>query len=221
MSKTPCLTRGCTNASVGNDLCAIHHPEYGVEGVEGERVEDEGASGVLTSSGRQPELAVNASEQPERKRCRALTVQGKPCLSPTVGPDGLCATHSGRAGFGTVETARKGAKASVKARRERAEAREARVEEARMSLTDLLRVRALERNEGLVKALLDAAETGRDVPALRMVWDRLDGKVPEVIEVDSSTPKAVEDLRAMSMEERIAFIRARTAQVNEAEGGAS
>jgi hypothetical protein len=216
-----CKHAGCSDPATEDGLCLGHHPE--ILTFKGKRVVSD-ASGVHAAGGRQQEPAVNVSEQ--KRRCRALTVRGEPCRSPTVGPDGLCATHSGRAGFGTVETAKKGAEASVRARRERAEAREAKAEEAKMSLTELLRLRALERREELVKALLDAAAAGRDVPALRMVWERLDGRVAEKIEVmspeDAALLERLREARArvavaeMSTEERIAFIRRVNAQRDEA-----
>src|SRR5947209_5621049 len=62
---------------------------------------------------------VNVSEQPKR-RCTAQTKAGKPCKSTSVGPDGLCGYHSGRAGLGSTENARKAARASVVARQEKA-----------------------------------------------------------------------------------------------------
>jgi hypothetical protein len=219
-----CISKGCRNAPVGECLCAIHHPDrveqdLNAAGAVGQNLSstdrgkglEEGASGVPTDARQQ--ASVNASEGAESKSCRALTKSGKPCKSPTVGPDGYCATHSGRAGFGTAEMARKGSEASVRARRERVAERERRTEEAAMSLTELLKVRALERREELVKALLDAAAQGRDVPALRMVWDRLDGKVADKLELEAALPQSLADIRAMSPEQRLAFIRQRTAEL--------
>jgi hypothetical protein len=173
------------------------------------KAEGKGVEPAAFTTAAPAEQAYNVSGKP---RCKELNKQGEPCRSTSVGSDGLCAAHSGKTQFGTAETSRKGAEASVQARKEKAAAREARAEEASMSLTELLKLRALERREELVKALLDAAAQGRDVPALRMVWDRLDGKVADKLELEAAQPQSLEDIRAMSPEQRLAFIRQRTVE---------
>jgi hypothetical protein len=203
-----CAHTGCKEPAVENALCLGHYRHALTTGEE--RIE---GRAVFTPS-RQQE-GVNVSERSPKRRCAALNAKGEPCRSTSVGSDGCCAAHSGKTQFGTPETARKGAQRSAEARRERVQKRERRVEEAQMSLTELLRVRAQERREELVKALLDAAAAGRDVPALRMVWERLDGKVADKLEVLSPEDESAlerlregrERLKAMTTEERLAFIR--------------
>jgi hypothetical protein len=84
-----------------------------------------------------------------------------------------------------------------------------------MSLGELLKVRALERREELVKALIDAAVQGREVPALRVIFDRLEGRVAERIEVDDvRIPQTVADIDAMTPEQRRAALREMTRRLD-------
>lgn len=156
-------------------------------------IEGEGMGGVQ----RQPEEvpddgAVYVSGQVGPKRCKALNVKEQPCQSTSVGNDGLCAAHSGRAPLGTAEAGRKGAQMSAKAKRERAEARKRQLEEARLGPDEVLRLRAHERRQEIADALIDAAIKRQDVSALRLLYDRVEGRPTDRLEVS----------QALSVEER-------------------
>jgi hypothetical protein len=188
-----CITRGCGNAPIDGTRCALHGGLDSL-GLENPQREEEGETEkreVFTAEeGTQPDdVAVNA-EPSKPKHCKALNRHGEPCRSTSVGPDGLCGAHSGRSQLGTVEAARRAGEASGKARTARVAARARKLEDAKLGLADLLRLRALERKEELVAALIDAAVQGRDVPALRVVFDRLEGKVADV-QIEGFTPEEV------------------------------
>lgn len=196
MSKFHCIATGCKNAPIDGSRCALHGGEVaslGHENPKGEEREGKTATGeTFTAEGGKPEAAVNG----EPKRCQALNAKGEPCRSPSVGADGLCASHSGRSQVGTVENSKKAAKAAARARRERAEARARESELARMSLTDRLRVKAAERSDELIDALLDGTIERRDAALTRIVWDRLEGKVADRVEVtDGVTPEELDMLK--------------------------
>jgi len=202
MTKIHCLTRGCTNEATAGGLCALHGgvADVGLENLENQEevVGGETEAGeTFTAEGGKPEAAVNGEQfQGKPKSCRALNSKGEPCKSTSVDESGLCAAHGRRAPIGTAEDARRAALIGGKRRRERVEARARKVEDAQLGLADLLRVRALERRERLVAALLDAAEQGRDVPALRMIFERLEGKVAERTElVEGLTADELEMIR--------------------------
>lgn len=203
MSKSHCITIGCKNAPIDGARCAVHGGEVvglkNSENREGEmkRTEDE----PFTAEGGKPEAAVNGEQSTEKpKRCKALNAKGEPCRSTSVDESGLCAAHGHRAPIGTAEDARKAALAGGKVRRERVEARQRRLEDAKLSLGDLLRIRALERKEELVASLIDAAVQGRDVPALRVVFDRLEGRVAERVEMTDGLTQEELDMVKRSRE---------------------
>jgi hypothetical protein len=85
----------------------------------------------------------------------------------------------------------------VAARQRRAAKREEALEQAKMTLLQRLRVKAAERNEQLVSALIRAAEGG-DMQAQRIVWDRLEGKVIDRLEVGQPEYGAEDLLKALA-----------------------
>jgi len=209
-----CKHAGCNEPAIEDGLCLRHHPHVLTD--KGERVKNGNGRDAVSTDARQQASVYISDEQAQKKRCKALNAKGEPCRSTSIGSDGLCAAHSGRAPLGTAEAGRNGAERSAEVRRKRVEERDRRAEEASMSLGQLLKVRALERREELVRALIDAAVQGREVPALRVIFDRLEGKVIERHEVLSSEDAAAldrirfarEKVQAMSPEERMELLHA-------------
>lgn len=200
MTKTTCDARGCSNTPIDGSRCPEHGGFIRPENVQNQGEGDTGTEGASASDVQRlpsanPEAAVYESEpvreEPApKRRCKATNAKGQPCRSTSVGPDGYCASHGHRTGVGTAEGGRKAAQAAARARTERSQARAAKLEEARLGLAEVLKLRALERREEIAQALITAAIQQRDVSALRLLYDRTEGKVADRLDLNSDiTPE--------------------------------
>lgn len=154
---------------------------------------------------------------PDERRCTHVYEDGEKAGLRCVGwsmkdsAAQLCAGHAGVGVAASPEAAR--AAQAVGAARRSEEAQKAR-ETPQQVYRRLLREHA----EKLGARLLDIAANGNDADSLRAIeqlTSRVMGKPKDTIEVETKTPSSIDDLRAMTMEERRAFIRAHTRAVNE------
>jgi hypothetical protein len=143
-------------------------------------------------------------------QCTTIKANGERCRAYAMPGSETCSMHDPDQAKQLQELA---TKRSAEARRERVEARKRRQEDAKLSHTELLRVRALERQEELIAATLHAAIDEREISALRLVWDRLEGKVADrVITTQENDPMA-----SLSVEELLRLADAPVAPDHEAE----
>jgi hypothetical protein len=118
-------------------------------------------------------------------RCSSTTKAGKPCGGYAVEGGSTCVAHTPH----IAAVARsKGVERSREVRKQRVEQREQADELAKLSLTQLLRKLAHERKAEIVKSLLDAAIADGSSAAMRETWQRIEGKVIDVTQVNAGDP---------------------------------
>lgn len=116
--------------------------------------------------------------------CSSMTKAGKPCPNRCMGGETTCFSHS----EGAIEQRKRATEASAKARSERVEARKEASEEAKLTITERLQRRVAERATQLVDSLVAAAEADGSSRAMDMVWNRIEGKVSDNLNLSSRTP---------------------------------
>jgi hypothetical protein len=92
--------------------------------------------------------------------------------------------HSSRG----AEIRAKATQASADARRDKVKDRKEAQEAAKLSLTEAFRLAAGKRQTELVNATLDRAILDKDSAVLRLVWERLEGKVADHLVTEAGDP---------------------------------
>lgn len=135
--------------------------------------------------------------KPPQKRCSATTKAGAPCRATSVGADGLCSYHSGRAGFTRDEIVQKATENRRKARQEKAAAR-------RLDALDWAAKAVQEQGYAIAQAFVEAAKRG-DWRASEALMNRIYGKPEETVrQVDANPATAV--LKSMSLDEKLELL---------------
>ena len=146
------------------------------------------------------------------KRCTHVKPDGTRCKGWRAKGADLCPGHLNGFGRGGADP-REAASRSAEVRREAAEDRSEAAAVARMGLQE--RTAAFLARDDVQRALeqrwLDILENGSDADAIRLhaqLADRVFGRPTERVEVDDvRVPASVEEIRAMSPEERRAALR--------------
>lgn len=172
-----------------------------------------------TEGGKEPGRRGFTRVPPDERRCSHVYEDGdkagERCVSWAMKDSAaqLCAGHAGVGVAASPEAARAAQALSAERSRERAEKP---VRSAKQVFRE-----GVERDAEEFYAIKLAIARDERAPAsdrlraMEALETRAMGRPTERVEVESKTPTTVTELQAMSMEERIAFIRARTKAVNE------
>lgn len=123
---------------------------------------------------------------PHPLRCSSMTKGGKECRAYPVKGSTTCLLHGDREQV--AELSKRAAAESARVRKDSLEQRKAASEDAKLSLTQRLRRATAARADEFVNATLDNAIGQKDVGAQRLVWERLEGKVTDNLNVNAGDP---------------------------------
>jgi hypothetical protein len=124
--------------------------------------------------------------------CSSTTKAGGACHNRPVPGLSVCVMHSER----RTELASQGSAASAKARKARVTKRQEADERAKLTVTQGLRAHVAERRQELIEATWDAAVVKKDIAALRLLWDRVEGPMGQHLAVttnDADDPESMTD----------------------------
>lgn len=142
---------------------------------------------VDTSEARpEPHDSVSPSKTRDERLCTHRKDDGSYCGAYKAKGIETCYLHS-LTPEEREANARKASAKSAEVRSEQAEARERAVERAKYSLSDALTVTAGERVWELVNALVQRGVDG-DMRAQSIIWERMEGKVTDRLEVAEVSP---------------------------------
>ena len=155
------------------------------------------------------QVSTERNEEIDPRRCEHVREDGSHCKGWKVKGRAYCAGHSGIGIAADPKSfARTASAESARARSERAEVRR---EAAEGGLRAVLGRKLEQHANELADRLMDIVREGSDADALRAIEamsNRVLGRPTEHVEVaDVRLPKSVEDIRAMSPEERRAALR--------------
>jgi hypothetical protein len=123
-------------------------------------------------------------------KCEATKADGDPCNAYAVKGGSKCFLHSGNA----KALSEQGAAKSAEVRRDRLTKREQRLEDAKLTLTQKIRLFAAENADAITAALGKAAIADGSSPAMRELLQRVEGKVADRVEtVDGNDPSRMDE----------------------------
>lgn len=127
--------------------------------------------------------------EPCLKTCIETTKAGKPCSNHVVSGSNVCFSHSEH----QREAAKRASEASAKARKATVTARKEASEQAKLSLTEVIRSQAAMKRTEIAKALVEAAVADGSSRAMAELLNRVEGKVTDSLNLNAGDPFTMDE----------------------------